>query len=140
MIELLLSVLPLIQPLDHWLMEEQQVQEQTIYHSWYSSWDERQSMTQKAYELWWIDFVCMIECESWFNPKAKWDSWKSFWLCQMNKRRHDIPSQYYDDRNYQIEYCYNKWKWWTKFYWPQRIIKWMKCKDYVKERFIILWN
>lgn len=48
MIELLLSVLPLIQPLDHWLMEEQQVQEQQIEQplfEWTATWYD--------YKLWW---------------------------------------------------------------------------------------
>lgn len=123
------------QPLDEGLVE--QVSTQHIHHTGFSSGDERQAMVQKAYDLWWMDFVTMIECESWFNPKARGDSWKSVWLCQMNSRRHKIPQEYYDSWEYQIDYCYQKRKGWTKFYWPTRKIKGQLCKDYVLDRFVV---
>lgn len=110
-----------------------------ITHTGYSPDNERQLMVQRAYDLWWLDFVLMIECESWFNPRAKWDSWKAHWLCQMNTRWHRLPQQYYNDREYQIEYCYQKWIGGTKFYWPTRKIKGQLCKNYVLDRFIIKW-
>ena len=56
-------------PLDYGLDTKPQIQ-----HTWYDPNDPRQLMTQRAYDLWWMDFVIMIECESWFNPKARWDS------------------------------------------------------------------
>jgi hypothetical protein len=34
-----------------------------------------------------------------------------------------------------VEYCYQKWKWGTVFYWPQRLIKWQKCYNYIRNRF-----
>ncbi len=109
-----------------------------IEHIWFSSEDQRQAIIQRAYELWWIDFVTMIECENGnWDINARWDSSKSIWLCQMNTRWHKLPQEYYDSWEYQVEYCYQKWKWWTKFYGPQRIIKWQKCYNYVKSRFII---
>ena len=123
------------QPLDINMAE--QVSTQHIYHSGFSHEDQRQLMIQKAYDLWGLDFVTMIECESWFNPNAKGDSGKSYGLCQMNSRRHKIPQEYYDSWEYQIDYCYQKWKGGTKFYGPQRKIKGRLCKDYVKNRFII---
>jgi hypothetical protein len=113
------------------------VSTQHIYHSGFSSGDQRQAMIQKAYDLWWMDFVTMIECESWFNPKAKWDSGKSYGLCQINSRWHKIPKEYYDSWEHQIDYCYQKWKGWTKFYGPNRRINGQLCRDYVKNRFII---
>lgn len=122
------------QPLDYGMVG--QVSTQHIYHSGFSSEDQRQLMIQKAYDLWGLDFVTMIECESWFNPKARGDSWKSVGLCQMNSRWHKIPQEYYDSWEYQIDYCYQKWKGGTKFYGPQRKIKGQLCKDYVKNRFI----
>lgn len=129
------------QPLLKWKASRYDIVEQTttqkIYHLWFSSWDNRQLMVQKAYDLWDLDFVTMIECESWFNPKARWDSWKSYGLCQMNSRWHKIPQEYYNSWEYQIDYCYQKRKGWTKFYWPQRKIHGHACKDYVKSRFII---
>ena len=138
MLGLLIGLLAM--PLDHdFDYDPVVVQEKQITHTGYSPDDDRQLMVQKAYELWWMEFVTMIECESWFNPKARWDSWKSVWLCQMNTRWHKLPQEYYDSWEYQIDYCYQKWKWWTKFYWPNRRIKWQLCKDYVLDRFIIKW-
>lgn len=96
-------------------------------------------MVQKAYELWWFDLVKLIECENGnWNPFAVWDWWHAFWLCQMNDRFHNIPQEYFDDWWYQIEYCANKMKWGTRFYGPDRIIKWVKCSDYVVYRFTFL--
>ena len=123
------------QPLDSALVE--QVSTEHIQHTGYSSDDQRQLMAQKAYDLGWMEFVLMIECESWFNPRARWDSWRAYGLCQMNNRWHNIPQQYYDDWSYQIDYCYQKWSTWTKFYGPNRKINGQTCKNYVKNRFII---
>ena len=41
------------------------------------------------------------------------------------------------DYKYQIEQCNNLMKWWTPFFWRDRKVKWMKCSDYVKPRFIL---
>ena len=123
------------QPLDYDIVEQVSIQ-----HKWYSLDNERQLMVQRAYEIGGLDFVIMIECESWFNPKARWDSWRAYGLCQMNSRYHKIPKAYYNDWEYQINYCYQKWSTWTPYYWPDRKIKWVKCKDYVLDRFIITWE
>lgn len=82
----------------------------------------------------------MLECESANNPLAKWDSGKAYWICQMHSSYHDIPQQYYDDWKYQVEYCYEKYKGGTKFYWPSRMINWVRCSDYVKDRFVLEYN
>lgn len=110
-----------------------------ITHKWYKSWDLAQQVVQYAYEYtnWDMDFIYMLECESAMNPTNKWDSWKAYGICQMNSNYHKIPQEYYDDRWYQVRYCYDKYKSWTKFYWPSRMIKWVRCSDYVKSRFII---
>ena len=102
-----------------------------ITHKWYKSWDLAQQVVQYAYEYtsWDMDFIYMMECESWMKPTNKWDSWKANY--------HKIPQEYYDDRWYQVRYCYDKYKSWTKFYWSTRIIKWQYCANYVKDRFII---
>ena len=112
----------------------------TIQHVWFSSDDERQLMVQKAYDLWWMDFVIMIECESWFNPKAIGDSWRAYGLCQMNNRWHKVSEEYKNSWEVQIDTCYQKWKSWTKFRWPTRRINGQLCKDYVLDRFIVKWK
>lgn len=119
------------QPLDEWLVGQVSIQ-----HKWYSLDNERQLMVQKAYELGWLDFVLMIECESWFNPKARWDSWRAYGLCQLNNRWHKVSEEYKNSWEVQIDTCYQKWIGWTKFYWPNRKINGQICKDYVRNRFI----
>ena len=79
----------------------------------------------------------MMECESGMKPTNVWDSGKAYGLCQMNKDYHKIPQEYYDDWWYQVRYCYDKYKWGTKFYWSSRMIKWVRCSEYVKDRFIL---
>ena len=123
------------QPLDMGLVEQSSTPH--IRHLWYSSDNERQAMVQKAYDLWWMDFVLMIECESWFNPRARWDSWRAYGLCQINNRWHKVSDEYKNSWEVQIDTCYQKWKSWTKFYWPNRKIKGQLCKDYVLDRFIV---
>jgi len=123
------------QPLDY-----DRVEQVSIQHKWYSLDNERQLMVQRAYDLWGLDFVIMIECESWFNPKARWDSWRAYGLCQMNNRWHKVTDLYKNSWEEQIRVCYEKWKGWTKFYGPQRKIKGQLCKDYVLDRFVIKWK
>lgn len=96
-------------------------------------------MVQKAYELGGFDLVTVIECENWqWNPFAVWDNGHAFGLCQINNLFHKIPQEYFDDWWFQIEYCAEKLKWWTRFYWPDRVSKYTqrkKCKNYIKSRF-----
>ena len=96
-------------------------------------------MVQYAYSLWWLDFVTLIECENWNrNIHAVGDSWKAYWLCQINTNYHRLPENFKTDWRVQIEECYRKRKWWTRFYWPSRIVKGVKCYKYVQSRFTII--
>lgn len=110
-----------------------------IMHSGFSPDDPRQRMVAEAYDLWGLEFVSLIECENGLrNPKAIWDGGMSFWLCQLNIRRHGEPlEEERNDRTYQLSICYSKRKWGTKFYWPQRLIWGRKCWEVVKKRFTI---
>ena len=82
----------------------------------------------------------MLECENWqYKLDATADSGKSSWICMMHKWYHkDIPSDYNTNRVVAVEYCYQKWKSGTVFYGPQRMIKWKKCYEYVKDRFTFI--
>lgn len=126
------------QPLDTELVG--QVSTAQIEHVWFSSDDTRQLMVQRAYELGWIDFVAMIECENGNRDINAVSSTHDYWLCQLNYKynKEFIKSDEFQDWDKQLEYCYNKWvanpKLW---YWPSRIIKWKKCKDYVLDRFLV---
>ena len=111
-----------------------------IMHSGFSPDDPRQKMVAEAYDLWGLDFVSLIECENGLrNPKAVWDGGKSFWLCQLNIRRHGEPlEEERNDRTYQLSICYQKRKAGTKFYWPQRLIWGRRCSEVAKKRFYFL--
>lgn len=113
----------------------------TLLHVWFASDDYKQTLVQYAYKLWGMDFVYMIECENGnWDINAVWDSWHAFWLCQMNDRYHkNFPEDYKTNWIVQVEYCYEKWKWWTKFYWPNRWVKGQRCYNYVKNRFSLVW-
>lgn len=109
-----------------------------IIHLWYKLNDIRQEYVQYAYDIWWLDLVLLMECENgMWNISTKWDWWHAIWLCQINDIYHDIPKMYYTDRRFQIEYCAQKMKQWTPFYWSTRNIKWQRCSDYVKDRFVM---
>jgi hypothetical protein len=121
--------------------EAEEKSKQIITHKWFAEDDEKQKYVQYAYDLWWIDLVKLIECENWnWSLWAVWDGWKAFGLCQINVNYHKLPQDYKTNWKVQVETCYEKWKWWTKFYWPSRIIKGQKCSNYVSNRFIIKQN
>ena len=111
--------------------------ELSIWHAGFSTGDSRQEIVQEAYDLWGIDFVSLIECENGNrDPKATWDYGKSHWLCMLNTRWHKEPlSPSWNDWHNQLSICYSKWKWGTKFYWPQRLIWGKRCEEVVKKRF-----
>ena len=111
-----------------------------IYHSGFTRDDPRQRMVWEAYDLGGLEFVSLIECENGLrNPKAVGDGGMSFWLCQLNIRRHGEPlEEEWNDRPYQLSTCYSKWKWGTKFYWPQRLIWGKRCSEVAKKRFYFL--
>ena len=111
-----------------------------IYHSGFTRDDPRQRMVWEAYDLGGLEFVSLIECENGlWNPKAVWDGGMSFWLCQINIRRHGEPlEEERNNRTYQLSVCYQKRKWGTKFYWPQRLIWGKRCWKVVKDRFYFL--
>ena len=110
-----------------------------IMHSGFSPDDPRQRMVAEAYDLWGLDFVSPIGCENGLrNPMAVWDGGMSFWLCQLNIRRHWEPlEEEWNDRTYQLSICYQKRKWGTKFYWPQRLIWGKRCWKVAKKRFMV---
>lgn len=118
----------------------EQVSTQTIHHTGFTSWDNRQLIIQRAYELGGLEFVSMIECEN-----GNWDMYRvsktnDHWICQLHYsyNKEFINSDQFNDWNRQLEYCYEKRKANPKlWYWPSRKIKGQTCKDYVKNRFII---
>lgn len=113
------------------------VEQQTIIHKWYAEDSVVQDYVNYAYDLWWLDFVKLIECENWQWKPNRWSQTKDYGLCQVNIPTHEVPEWFYDDPYVQLDYCFYLYSHHTPFYWPNRLIKWMKCKDYVKDRFLI---
>lgn len=111
-----------------------------VYHNGRPEDSVVQDIVNYAYRLWWYDFVAVLECENWsYDLNRLWDNWHAHWLCQMNDRYHkDIPADYTTNWVVAVEYCYQKWKWWTVFYWPSRKIKGQTCAKYVESRFNFL--
>lgn len=97
-----------------------------------------QNIINYAYKLGGMDFVYVLECENGsYRLDSVGDHGHAHGLCQMNDRYHkDIPADYTTNRKVAVEYCYQKRKGWTKFYWPSRRIKGQTCSNYVKSRFI----
>lgn len=108
-----------------------------IVHNWYSHDSIVQNIVNYAWKLWGWDFVAVLECENWqYKLDAVWDWGHAYSLCQVNDRYHkDIPSEFTTNWVVAVEYCYQKRKGWTVFYWPSRKIKWVRCSEYVKDRF-----
>ena len=124
-------------PLDYGLAEQHTTQH--IQHLWFLSDDYRQDIIQKAYELWGLDFVTMIECENWTWDSKRVSATHDHWICQLNYRynKEFINSDWFKDVYIQLKYCYEKWKINPKlWYWPTRKINGQLCKEYVKNRFI----
>ena len=124
------------------VLENRELNSTAITHKWFAENSYQQELIRYAYSIGWLDFVKLIECENWQrNPDRKvWDRvWYAYWLCQMNDRYHkDIPADYTTNRVVAVEYCYKKRKNHTVFYGPDRKIKWVKCSNYVKNRFTFI--
>ncbi len=88
-----------------------------------------------------MDLVLTMECENGQRTTTARGDWgHAIGLCQMNTNYHKLPSEYYTSWQFQVEYCAQKRKTGTVFYWPDRIIKWQACSTYVKDRFLITKN
>ena len=119
-------------------LQSELVKPTKIYKNARSMDDPRQKIVQETYKQWWMDKVILFECE-WYDRDMykKWDQWHAVWLCQMNDRFHNIPNEYYNSREFQIEYCIKKRDSWTLFYWPDRAdrLNWEKCMSYANRNF-----
>lgn len=129
-------------------MEEAEKRTTTkITHKWFSKDSPVQLYVQYAYEIWWMDLVLLMECENgnWnmYQQSTVVKDWKredSWWLCQVHRPDHEeIVNNplFRSDYKWQIDRCKELMDWWTPFFWRDRKVKWMKCSDYVKPRFIL---
>lgn len=110
-----------------------------VLHSGFSPDDYRQEIVAKAYELWGLDFLALIECENGLRKVDRTgDRGQSHGLCQLNQRwHHEVYDGRRSSREFQLSVCYSKRKWGTKFYWPQRLIWGKRCWDVAKMRFMV---
>ena len=116
----------------------QQEHQEFIVHNWYSSDSVIQDYANYAYDLWWIEFVKLIECENWRWDPNRVSKTHDHWLCQLHYsyNKKFIDSSDFKDPYKQLDYCYEKYKTNPKLrYWPNRKINGKKCSDYVSERF-----
>ena len=116
----------------------QQDEQEMILHNGYASDSIIQDYVNYAYNLWWIDFVKLIECENGRRDPTVVSSTRDYWLCQLNYRYNKkfINSPDFADPYKQLDYCYEKFKINPKLrYWPTRKVRGRKCIDYVSNRF-----
>lgn len=111
-------------------------------HSWFPSNSIIQDYVDYAYKIGWLDFLILIECENWrWTPDRKWDWGWSLWFCQLHWAWHKerYENDFTTNREKQLDICLAKYKGWTVFYWPDRILKETKkeCKYSVGNKFIL---
>lgn len=72
-----------------------------------------------------MDFILTLKAENWgfnmyqqSNVVTNWKREESYWLCQMMKKRHPEVNtkEFRESWEYQVDVCWRKYKWWTKFY------------------------
>lgn len=121
------------------VVQSQSTGNKKCYHKWFKETDMANSIIQYACDISNsdIDFILTLNSENWSRDYKKqsnviqknWVREPSFWVCQMHYRYHKedvyewLPfnriyeSRYLTDRKYQVEVCWNKYKWGTRFYW-----------------------
>ena len=107
-----------------------------------------QQYVQYAYEIWGMDLVTLIECENgtWNMHRQSsvvknWKREKSFWFCQISQIYHPEivnTDEFWNNWRRQLEKCNELMKGGTAFYGRDRKIKWVKCSNYVSDRFTII--
>jgi len=111
-------------------------------HKGYKEDDQIQKYVQYAYKISWndINFVATLEAENWAwnmyrqsDVVKNWIREDSYWFCQLHRNWHrDVvdTKEFWSDPYRQLDKCFEKYDWWTKFYWYYQ-------RNKVKSRFII---
>lgn len=99
-----------------------------VYVKWFPEYSFANNVATYAYWIsdWDIDFLATLKAENWAfdmykqsNVVKNWVREDSRWLCQLHRAWHrDIVDNplFWSDWKWQLEQCYKKYKWWTKFY------------------------
>jgi len=103
---------------------------QAVKHKEWDILDVRQDYINYAYRMWWKDFLLTILAENgtmWIDRKsnAVWaNGYSDYGLCQINVWYH--PEILWTTRRFkewfynpykQLDYCWELYSWWTRFYW-----------------------
>lgn len=121
--------------------DSQKIPSRGITHKGFPSDSIVQDYVQYAWEISDKDlnFLTMMDCENGTrDTHRRGDGGKSLGLCQLHGYRHKevFDPEFKSDWKLQINICYEKWKYGTKFYWPDRLVKWWRCWEVVKDRFL----
>lgn len=98
-----------------------------VYVKWFPEDSIATKIATYAYKIsnWDIDFLSTLKAENgWFNMYQQSNVYKngkreeSYGLCQMMRKYHpEVNTKIFrESREYQVETCYKKYKWGTKFY------------------------
>ena len=105
---------------------------QLVLVQWFPEDSQATKIATYAYKVSWgdMDFLMTLKAENWaFDMYLQsrvsdkhWRNWRedSRWLCQLHRTRHkDVvdDKRFWNSREFQVEKCREKYKWWTKFYW-----------------------
>ena len=121
-----------------WVILSVESPREILYHRGFAEEDIRQAYVHYAYDLGWLEFVKMIECENGTRDPNKISKTKDYGICQLNLRYNMdfILSKNYHNIFSQIDYCYGKRKINPKLWnGPDRKIQGQRCSDYVSNRF-----
>lgn len=123
-----------------WVILPVESPREILYHRGFAEEDIRQAYVHYAYDIGWLEFVKMIECENGNRDQNKISATNDYWLCQLNYtyNKYFILSLGFKNPFKQLDYCYEKRKINPKLWnWPNRKIGWKKCSDYVSNRFYL---
>jgi len=108
---------------------EQRVSNSTrVLVKWFPEDSFANNVATYAYRIssWDMDFLMTLKAENWAfdmykqsNVVKNWKREDSWWLCQLHRAWYrDIVDNplFWSDWKRQVEQCWDKYKWWTKFY------------------------
>lgn len=120
---------------------------QSILVKWFPEWSIANDIATYAYKISWgdMDFLMTMKAENWgFDmfkqsnvPDKNWPNGRedSRGLCQLHRNRHKNivdTKEFRESREYQVEVCRQKYKWWTKFYWYNVRMKFKNDFTFIK--------
>jgi len=128
---------------------EYDVNSRVIEHSTIKD-DWKLKLINIAYQLWWFDFVYMLDQENWTRDRNRqsdiiskdWTREQSFGLCQLNIRisktyKKFYNTEYFKNPEQQLLYCYNEYYYALKFGYIKTKFYWYNVRNKSIKRFAI---